>query len=349
MPAATDSTYFIGQGSVKWAPRQTNGAIIGGFTPFGDVSSLQIDHAQKFVDIEENLTGFGGTALHASVSIPVSMKMTVTQWKQDNLAKAIYGAWGGAQAGGTVTSESTIAYAGQGQYLANMGASALTLATAAGIVSNVTFTVGVGYATAPTVAFTAAPAGGTTATGYATIANGAVNGIFLTNPGEGYTVAPTITLTGGGFTTAATATADITAKTLVEGTDYTFNPQFGEYTTLVGGASFFSAIYPPSTPVPLTANYTWAANNGTVGALLVAPQELCLMFDGLNVANPQAAGGIGTFAGMRIKLNRVSMNISKMLDLIGRKESNFELDGMILLDSTVATAGLSQYYSITKA
>jgi len=72
----------------------------------------------------------------------------------------------------------------------------LTTAVAAG---------GTGYTTAPTVAFSAPNIpGGVQATGTATIAGGAVTGITITNPGSGYTSAPSYTLTGGGFTAAAT-------------------------------------------------------------------------------------------------------------------------------------------------
>lgn len=69
--------------------------------------------------------------------------------------------------------------------------------------------MGAGYTSAPTVAFTAAPAGGVTATGVANfdVATGTVRSITITNPGEGYRTAPTVTLTGGGYTTAATAVA----------------------------------------------------------------------------------------------------------------------------------------------
>jgi hypothetical protein len=69
---------------------------------------------------------------------------------------------------------------------------------------------GSGYKTLPTVAFSTAPFGGTTAVGIATMITGIVDlcepnqnlsrvqGIQLTNPGSGYTVAPKISVTGGG-------------------------------------------------------------------------------------------------------------------------------------------------------
>lgn len=70
---------------------------------------------------------------------------------------------------------------------------------------------GTGYTTAPTVTFSAAPAGGVTATGTATVAGGVVTGITVTNPGSGYIAAPTIAIAGVG--SGATATATLTTAT----------------------------------------------------------------------------------------------------------------------------------------
>ena len=66
---------------------------------------------------------------------------------------------------------------------------------------------GWGYTSTPTVTFSAAPAGGRTATAVAITTSKSIVGyttslsierIVLTNPGGGYTVAPTITISGGG-------------------------------------------------------------------------------------------------------------------------------------------------------
>ena len=51
---------------------------------------------------------------------------------------------------------------------------------------------GGGYVSAPTVSFTAAPTGGTTAQGTAVLTGGVVTGITITNPGAGYTTTPTV-------------------------------------------------------------------------------------------------------------------------------------------------------------
>ncbi|MHB0992685.1 MAG: phage tail tube protein [Burkholderiales bacterium] len=346
MPALSDQTYFIGQGKCYWAPRQTNGPIIGGYQYFGDTQSLQVSSKQKTVEVEENVTGFGGIALHAAVSIPLNFKLQLPVWSMKNLALALFGNNSGSNAGGSVTSESLTVYTDGGMTrLANFGLTAApTLTTGTGIVTGTTVTAGgAGYTSAPTVAFSAAPAGGVTATGVAVISGGAVTAINLTNPGSGYTAAPTITLTGGGFTTAATATASIASKTLVSGTDFSYDAVYGNVTPLTTSGSFFTSIYPPTTPVPLLASYTYAANNGFINMLTAPSPEVSLQFNGLNVANPSGS----TFGAVPVLIKRAKLDFTKMVDLISKKEGILELDGAILYDAT-ATDGVP-YGTFAKA
>ena len=94
--------------------------------------------------------------------------------------------------------------------------SALLGATASGIAqTDMTVTGGSGYIGAPMVQFTGGTlaTNGTPAAGYAVIdaALGTVTGIVITSPGT-YTVAPTITLTGGGGTGASVAVGGLTAN-----------------------------------------------------------------------------------------------------------------------------------------
>jgi hypothetical protein len=74
---------------------------------------------------------------------------------------------------------------------------------------------GSGYTAAPTVTFSAPPAGGRRATGVAVLGSGAnagkVVGISLTDEGEGYFAPPTVTFSvppAGGTTAAAVAAVD---------------------------------------------------------------------------------------------------------------------------------------------
>ena len=64
---------------------------------------------------------------------------------------------------------------------------------------------GSGYSTAPTVIIAPPIApGGVQATATATVVGGSVVSISITNPGSGYTTTPVVSLSGGGFTSAAT-------------------------------------------------------------------------------------------------------------------------------------------------
>src|SRR5262249_41478253 len=93
------------------------------------------------------------------------------------------------------------------------GDAAFALMTSNGGVASVTVTEGgSGYTSATTVNFDAAPAGGRTATGEATIQNGSVIGVTVTDPGSGYTSGPNVTFMDGGTGAKAYANAVIVRK-----------------------------------------------------------------------------------------------------------------------------------------
>ena len=87
--------------------------------------------------------------------------------------------------------------------------SGVTLKLASASVSLVNVTSGgSGYGTTvPTVSFSAPPTGGTSPTGTAFLTNGAVSSVVITNPGCGYTTAPTVTI-GTQWATSTTYTAN---------------------------------------------------------------------------------------------------------------------------------------------
>ena len=122
-------------------------------------------------------------------------------------------------------------------------ATAITSYCASGAVETVYMTnMGGSYESQPTVSFSAAPAGGTTAVGVASITNiyancngefgGKILAINLTNPGCGYTVAPWVTIQGGGGSGAAATTGICTTGSVGVvtitggGSGYTTNPHF---------------------------------------------------------------------------------------------------------------------------
>jgi fibronectin-binding autotransporter adhesin len=96
--------------------------------------------------------------------------------------------------------------------------------TTGGLTSAITVTNGgAGYVGAPAVTFSLPPSGNndTDAAGYAIVSGGVVTSIVITNPGSGYTTAPTITLTGGGYTSLASATAPAPAANTSGGMTFT--------------------------------------------------------------------------------------------------------------------------------
>src|SRR5262249_51189492 len=100
------------------------------------------------------------------------------------------GAAATAVVGGALSGDNNSAF----QFTGGTAAIALPqLATGATVASVFLTSGGSGYSSAPTVTFGAAPPGGTTATGTATISGGVVTGITITNPGSGYTAAPAVT------------------------------------------------------------------------------------------------------------------------------------------------------------
>jgi Flp pilus assembly protein TadG len=80
---------------------------------------------------------------------------------------------------------------------------------------------GSGYGSAPTVTFSAPPAGGTRATGTATISGGHVTAITVANAGSGYASAPTITFSSG----SAHATSTLQTFTFLNPTDSPKRPR----------------------------------------------------------------------------------------------------------------------------
>lgn len=150
--------------------------------------------------------------------------------------------------------------------IAGVGAIAETVALGSG---------GTGYAAATTtVSFTAAPAGGRTAQGFAIVSStGVIQAVSVTDQGLGYTTAPTVTITGAG--TGATPTATIQAAVaLIPGqalywksvglntSVYTVTP----IQTLNSNNFAGALINPNATP----GNYMWIQNLGRVSVLIDA-------------------------------------------------------------------------------
>jgi len=123
------------------------------------------------------------------------------------------------------------------------GSNAITISqpllapTGSGVAGIASFTGGAGYIDTPlvTVVRGAGDTTGVGATAVATVSGGVVTGITITNPGVGYTVAPTFTIFGGGATTAATVTGATPVANVSGG--MTFN---GTGTTTLTGISTYT-------------------------------------------------------------------------------------------------------------
>lgn len=132
---------------------------------------------------------------------------------------------------------------------------------------------GTGYAAATTtVAFTAAPAGGVTASGTVIVSStGVVQAVLVTNQGSGYVSAPTVTITGAG--TGATATATVQAASALIASQALYWKTAG----LNGNTYVVTNIQSPNSfnlagvllnPTWTPGNYSWVQCLGRVNVLI---------------------------------------------------------------------------------
>lgn len=175
---------------------------------------------------------------------------------------------------------------------------------------------GTGYVQATTtVSFTAAPAGGRTAVGFALVsAAGVVTQVVITDQGLGYTAAPTVTITGAG--TGATATVTVQAASpLIPGQALYWKPTGalnGPYvvTNVQAGATpNFAGVLlnPNATP----GNYIWIQCLGRATGLVDAASGAVLVGSSISlsaatgtsnasflVSTSTAAGASSLFVGV---------------------------------------------------
>ena len=100
---------------------------------------------------------------------------------------------------------------------------------------------GTGYPTNATVTFTAAPAGGVTATAIPIITGGIVTQIQMTRWGQGYTTVPTVTIAGAGGSGAAASAVTFINTFQIIGISNTWNNQ--RYSLSFRGFTLFQAYF----------------------------------------------------------------------------------------------------------
>lgn len=98
-------------------------------------------------------------------------------------------------------------------------------------------------------------------------------------------------------------------------------------------------------PVSGTAAYTYATYAGKVQAFVTGQRYYRGLLIGRNVAQGNAP--------VHVIVNQITFDMAKALDLIAKKHVNFEMDGMCLQDTLIATptssSDLSQFFSVIKA
>jgi filamentous hemagglutinin family protein len=195
-------------------------------------------------------------------------------------------------------------------------------------------TGGTSYTSAPLINLPAPNlTGGRQATATAVLSNGVITGINITDPGSGYTTvpttaqlaaaianpgganyltAPTVTLTGGGFLTPATAVATltggvVTGYTITGGTGYTSAPTV----TISGGTpvvgTTISAAFAPTATV---------ASGSLIG--LTVPQGSGLVIGGtsgtvtnpVTLVGPSINLGVGTTSGAVTSVGGSQVNVA---------------------------------------
>lgn len=123
---------------------------------------------------------------------------------------------------------------------------------------------------------------------------------------------------------------------LVLNTDYTLDALNGTITILPGS----TAVTAVMGAVALTANYTFAANGGTVQAMTARYQEFALRYVGFSQTDGSA---------IMVNMPRVTVDIAASLALIGNDVATLSVSGGILpAPEITASPTVSNLYTITR-
>ncbi len=186
-------------------------------------------------------------------------------------------------------------------------------------------------------------AGGTTATGVATITGGVVTGVTITNPGSGYTTAPTVAFSAppAGVTATGTANLDFfnSANLTVTGTLISNNAALntgandgGGVGTAGGGAvKIVSSTIEYNSTGGIGGGYGFFAGQAT-GALQV--------FNTIFLGNYAAGGGGGVATGGTTSL--IVTSILQGNSTAGAGGGLFATGGQLLLENSVVAGNASQ-------
>lgn len=151
----------------------------------------------------------------------------------------------------------------------------------------------------------------------------------------------TIVLYNGMMTPLAhPGVSNVNVSGAVLGTDYTLDAVNGSITVLPG-----STAIPAGTPLTATVSYDHAAYNGKVQAFTTGQRYYTLRLQGRNTAQGNQP--------VIVTCHQAALDMAKAFSLIDKKHQTFELDGMLLQDTTrplpQVPTDLSQFFEIVKA
>jgi len=164
---------------------------------------------------------------------------------------------------------------------------------------------GYDYTSAPNVAISSAPSGGTNATAVASIRQKggvfSIENILLINPGFGYTLAPTVTITGGNGTGAA-ATCEIVNN--YSGISTVQIQNFGSGYPVAPNITFST----PSAGLAVTARgFVSISTTGSITQILISDAGIgYTMNPVVTIVPPPIITGIGTFSSNEIVTGSIS-------------------------------------------
>ncbi len=246
--------------------------------------------------------------------------------------------------------------------------SGITLRVSSAGVSSATITAGgAGYASVPTIAFSA-PTSGATAAGTVILTSGVVTSIVITNPGSGYTSAPTITFSGGTPTTAATATATLATsptayKFTVSGTTTNSGTLTFDSFAGTGDKNFATFNNPGTITSTASASFIFATADYSGAAQTVLPgsyTNLTLSGSGTKIIGSAASstlctGKLSILASVKANVTYANVGVN-MLFLGGSGQNSgtigFTGSGATTINTTyfatgTGTLNVQKGYSIT--
>jgi hypothetical protein len=162
-----------------------------------------------FIQALDPITGIWQNVSQSGNYSPQQLNSDGANWRLANLTGTVVGAiMTNNGTGYSASSPPTVTV--------SAGGSKWTAVVGGAVASTTVVTAGANYSLIPSVFFSAPPAGGVQATGYAVLSGGTLSSITMVNPGAGYTSAPAIVVVPNAMepnnVTTATATASIASS-----------------------------------------------------------------------------------------------------------------------------------------